>query len=411
MIEPQKMVLNFLFYDLLSPLMNKLPPYVALSLSAQIHYCREVLFGIFDYVHKNHPWIYITGGIGEAGWKFPVEAKECAVLGMFTDGPFVRSMARRKIPLVNVSEKDQGIGMARVLPDNVAAGRMAAEYFLQKKFTNFAYSGCDDFAFSKLRHHGFEEALREAGHKCSSLNFGHGKWPRDSMDPLPEIGEWLHSLPRPCAVFTHGDDHARRVLNECRRLNILVPDEIAVLGCDNDEIECEFSPTPISSVSFPLRQLGFEAAAMVDFLLAGKVPEFATVRLAPSGIVTRRSTDMVAIQDPTIARAMRFIASNAAQPISVGHVVKACGASRRYLERRFNSLLGVTPKQEILRVRVGIAKRLLAQTSLLMPEVAEAAGFTDAKMLSSIFARDVGMSPSDYRRSVKPTIANRDRKL
>jgi LacI family transcriptional regulator len=182
------------------------------------------------------------------------------------------------------------------------------------------------------------------------------------------------------------------------------------LGCDNDEIECEFSPTPISSVSFPLRQLGFEAAAMVDLLLAGKSPEFATVRLAPSGIVTRRSTDIVAIQDPTIARAMRFIASNAVQPISVGDVVKASGASRRYLERRFNSILGLTPKQEILRVRVGIAKRLLAQTSLLMPEVAEGSGFTDAKMLSSIFARDVGMSPSDYRRSVKPTVLHRDRK-
>ena len=390
--------------------MNKPQPHVALCLCPSIHYTREVLFGIFDHVHRNNPWTYITGGVDRPGWKFPAKANECAALGMFTEGSFVRSMARAKIPVVNVSEREQGVGTARVLPDNVEAGRMAAEYFIQRKFTHFAFSGCDDFAFSKLRHHGFEEVLRAAGHNCLSLNFGHGKWPRDSMDPLPEIGEWLQSLPRPCAVFTHGDDQARRVLNECRRLNILVPDEIAVLGCDNDEIECEFSPIPISSVSFPLRQLGFEAAAMVDLLLAGNVPEFSTVRLPPSGIVTRRSTDMVAIQDPTIARAMRFIASNAAQPISVGHVVKACGASRRYLERRFNSLLGVTPKQEILRVRVGIAKRLLAQTSLLMPEIAEASGFSDAKMLSSIFARDVGMSPSDYRRSVKPTIVHRDRK-
>lgn len=404
------MGLSFHFYVLIFQAMNKLPPYVALSFSAQMHYSREVLFGVFEYVHKAHPWTYITGGIGSAGWKFPVEAKACAALGMFADEAFVRNLMRRNIPVVNVSEKKQGIGTARVLPDNVAAGRMAAEYFIQKKFTNFAYSGCDDFAFSKLRHHGFEEVVRSAGYECFSLNFGHGKWPRDSMDPLPEIGEWLQSLPRPCAVFAHGDDQARRVLNECRRLNILVPDEIAVLGCDNDEIECEFSPTPISSVSFPLRQLGFEAAAMVDLLLEGKTPEFATVRLAPSGIVTRRSTDIVAIQDPTIARAMRFIATNAVKPISVGDVVKASGASRRYLERRFNSILGLSPKQEILRVRVGIAKRLLAQTSLLMPEVAEAAGFTDAKMLSSIFARDVGMSPSDYRRSVKPPGPTRERR-
>ena len=388
----------------------KATPSVALIVSTNIYYGREVLHGVFDYVREHRPWNHITGGVGGEGWKFPPGTKLPAVLGMLTDGAFLKRMKRAGIPCVNISERTQGLGTARVLPDNLEAGRRAGAYFLEKKFTHFAFTGCDDFYFSKLRHQGFEEVVRDAGFACASQQFGSGKWPRDSMDPLPEIGEWLQSLPRPCAIFAHADDHARRVLNECRRLNIRVPEEIAVLGCDNDELECELSPTPISSVAFPLRRLGYEAAAMVELLLSGGEPEFHTLRLPPSGIVTRRSTDIIAVKDPIVARAVSFIAAHAAEPIDVGDVVRASGSSRRYLERRFNTLLGRTPKQEILRVRVGTAKRILSQTMLLMPEVASASGFTDSKMLSAIFSRDVGMTPSEYRRHVRENATQAEEK-
>ncbi len=385
-------------------------PTVALILPTNLYYAREVLLGVFQYLRTHRPWTLITGDVGNPGWSFPPGTKLPAVLGMLSDGPFLKRMKRAGIPCINVSERWQNIGTARVLPDNLAAGQQAAEYFLGKKFRHFAFTGCDDFGFSKLRHQGFEEVLRAAGYDCFSLQFGSGKWPRDSMDPLPEIGEWLETLPRPCAIFTHADDHARRVLNECRRLKINVPEEIAVLGCDNDEIECELSPTPISSVAFPLRHLGYEAASTVELLLSGSEPEQTTQRLAPSGIITRRSTDIIALHDPILARAVSFISAHASEPIDVSDVVRASGCSRRYLERRFKTLLGRTPKQEILRVRVCIAKRILSETHLQMPEVANAAGFSDSKMLSAVFARDVGMTPSDYRRSVRTTDPLKKRK-
>ena len=377
-------------------------PRVGLAINTNLHYGREVLLGIFDYVRQHRPWQYVTGNLE---WEFPSGTQLSAVVGMLGTGSLLQKMKRRGIPVINVSERQQGVGTVRVLPDNVEAGRQAATYFIDKKFTRFAFTGPEDYAFSRMRHLGFEEHLRSCGFSCQVQNFGHGKWPIHSMDPLPEIGEWIQALPIPCAIFAYTDDHARRVLNECLRLGIRVPEEIAVLGCDNDEIECELSPTPISSVSLPLRRLGYEAARMVEFHLTGGTLPTEAIRLPPSGIVTRRSTDVIAVQDPTLARAIGYISAHAGEPINVSNVAKASGASRRYLERRFKTLLGRTPREEILRVRVGLAKRLLSETLLPMTEIAESAGFTDSKMMCSAFGQDTGMTPSEFRRKVRSTTA------
>jgi len=373
-------------------------PRVGLAINSDMHYGREVLHGIFDYVRKHRPWQYVTGNLE---WEFPDGVQLSAVVGMLGTGSLLKKMKRRGVPVINVSERQQGVGTVRVLPDNVEAGRQAAAYFVDKKFTHFAFTGPEDYAFARMRHLGFEEHLRSCGFSCHVQNFGQGKWPIHSMDPLPEIGEWIQSLPIPCAIFASSDDHARRVLNECVRLGIRVPEEIAVLGCDNNEIECELSPTPISSVALPLRRLGYEAARMVELHLTGNTLPTEAIRLPPSGIVTRRSTDVIAVQDQTLARAVGFISAHAAEPINVSNVAKASGASRRYLERRFKTLLGRTPREEILRVRVGLAKRLLSETLLPMTEIAESAGFTDSKMMCSAFGRDTGLTPSEFRLRIR----------
>lgn len=385
-------------------------PKVALVLPISMHYSREVLCGVFEYVHEHRPWRYVTWTVGDpwprAGLK---EMNLSGALGMFVASSSLEGFNARELPVVNISEKQAGIGTARVLPDNRMAGRMAADYFLDKKFTHFAFSGCEDFAFSRLRGLGFSERLAEAGYPCHEQKFGAGKWPSHSMDPLPEIGDWLKDLPKPCAVFAHADDHASRILSECDRVGLSVPEEVAVLGCDNDEFQCELAPTPISSVTFPLRRLGYKAAATMDALIDGQAPPEDAVRMGPTGIVTRRSTDIIAVKDMAVARAVRFISAHASDSIDVSDVVQACGASRRYLERRFSMLLGRTPKQEIQRKRLSIARRLLAESLLPMPEVAEAAGFTDAKMLSSVFRADTGQTPSEFRRAARLATESKDR--
>lgn len=382
--------------------MNVKPnPKVGLLFPTNYHYARETLLGLFDYVHAHQPWDYVTGNLMDHLTGRTVASRLDIVIGMFAEGPLWQQLKKNHIPVINLSEKQSGIGTVQVLPDNEQAGASAAQYFLEKKFTSFAFCGCDEFVFSRLRQQGYTRALRESGHSCPSYSFTRSDWPTNSLDPIPGLAKWLQALPKPCAIFCHADDQARRVLQECQRLGLLVPEEIAVLGCDNDQIECELAPLPISSVSFPLRRLGFEAGRIADEILNGRRPELPIFRLAPTGIITRRSTDMIAVQDPIVARALRFITGHAAEPIDVNDVVRACGASRRYLERRFHTLLGRTPKQEIVRIRIGLAKRLLAESLLPMPEVAQACGFTDSKMLATIFVRNVGQKPSEFRRHAR----------
>ncbi len=381
---------------------SKVQPTVALLLSTSQFYCREILLGVFEHVRANRPWQFVTGPeVGSPDWKFPEGTKLPGVLGMALPGRFLDRMKKDGIPFVNFSERKECSWSVQVLPDNVEAGRMAARYFMAKHCAHFAFTGYKGFVYSNQRREGFESELRLKGFEMFSLEFGEGKWPRDSLDPVPEIAEWLQSLPMPCAIFACNDDHARRVLNECQRLGIRVPEDVALLGCDNDEIECELSPVPISSISLPLRKIGVEAAAMLDRLLAGSAPPAAPLRLPPSGIITRRSSDVIAVNVPIVAKAVRFISQQAQEGIDVRDVVKACGGSRRYLERRFMSVLGRTPKQEIVRVRLGHAKRLLSETKLSMPEIAAAAGFSDSKVLNSIFSRELGMSPTAYRRMLR----------
>lgn len=386
----------------MSRIRSKHQPSVALLFSKQLFYTREVLSGVFEYVRDNRPWRYVTGPeVGASDWEFPRGTKLPAVLGMAGSGRFLTRLTKAGIPFVNVSEKEEGLGTVRVLPDNQEAGRMAAMYFIEKHCTNFAFTGYKGFGYSRLRKLGFENELRKHGFEMACLDFGEGKWPKDSLAPVPEIAEWIKNLPKPCAIFACNDDHARRILGECQRLEVRVPEEVALLGCDNDELECELSTIPISSISFPLRKMGREAAAMVEHLLAGGKPPREDLRFAPTGIITRRSSDVIAVNVPIVAKAVRYISLHAAEGIDVRDVVTACGGSRRYLERRFMSVLGRTPKQEIIRVRMGIAKRLLSETKHSMPEIASAAGFSDSKVLNSIFSRETGMTPTAYKRTLK----------
>lgn len=385
-----------------SRIRSKQQPCVALIFPQHLFYTKEVLSGVFEYVRDNRPWRYVTGPeVGGNDWNFPTGTKLPAALGMAVSGHFLTRLEKAGIPFVNVSEKEEGLGTVRVLPDNEEAGRMAARYFIEKHCTNFAFTGYKGFGYSRRRKLGFESELRKHGFEMACLDFGDGKWPKDSLDPVPEIAEWIEKLPKPCAVFACNDDHARRILDECQRLEIRVPEELAILGCDNDEFECELSPIPISSISFPLRKIGREAAAMVEHLLNGGKPPREDLRFAPTGIITRRSSDIIAVNVPIVAKAVRYISLHAADGIDVRDVVAACGGSRRYLERRCMSVLGRTPKQEIIRVRLGIAKRLLSETKLSMPEIAAEAGFSDSKVLNSIFSRLMGMTPTAYKRTLK----------
>jgi LacI family transcriptional regulator len=215
------------------------------------------------------------------------------------------------------------------------------------------------------------------------------------------VRDWLLALPKPAAVFSSNDVPARHLAEMCRALGLLVPEEVALLGVDNDELECLLCHPPLSSVVNPAEQIGYEAARLLDRLMSGRQPPRRPIHVPPTHVVTRQSTDIVAVADPDVSQAAAFIRDHAAENIGVADVVLALSMARRRLERRFRGCLGRTILDEIQRVRVERAKHLLAETDLPIPVVANRSGFSTPQRLAAVFRRATGQSPTAYRRQVR----------
>jgi len=213
---------------------------------------------------------------------------------------------------------------------------------------------------------------------------------------------WLKKLPKPVAIVTWITEQGREVINACRRAGLLVPEQVAVLAADNDELLCEACVPSLSGIALTSERVGHEAAAMLDRLMHGARPRKRPLLIAPTGVVARQSTDTLAVGDPDLAAALSFIRSHATDPIQVGDVLRAVAVSRRWLERRFREILGRGPGAEIRRVRLARAKMLLAETEMPVPQVAARCGFGSREYLANVFKSQTGLSPRQYRRGPCP---------
>ncbi len=317
---------------------------------------------------------------------------------------FVPELARKVIqlrkPLVNTTSNVADLTVPLIEVDHQAVGRLAAEHFLDRHFRHFGFFGSTWAHSSKIRKVGFSAKLVEAGYSVSSCYADY--LPRLSIDANwrnldQKVQQWLKKLPKPVAILTCNDPPARDLARLCRQLGLRVPDTVALLGVDNDELECRLSYPPLSSVALPGRQIGYEAAKLLDRLMSGKAPPKKPLFLPPISVVTRQSTDTLAIDDPTVAAALSFITEHSAETIGVKNVAENVGMGRRVLERKFQSLLDRTVLQEIRRVRVEHAKELLANTDLSMPIVAQRSGFSSPQRLAFVFRELTGMAPTAYR--------------
>ena len=267
-----------------------------------------------------------------------------------------------------------------------------------------AFCGIPHFNWSKWRGEHFGRLAREAGCKC----FVYESAPAAvGQTEQTRLRAWVRDLPKPIGVFACFDIEAQRLLDACRETNIAVPEEVAVLGVDNDLLLCNLSNPPLSSVIPDARRTGYEAAALLDRMIAGEfvAPEAHLFR--PLGIVTRQSTDVLAIPDPDVAAALRLIREHACDGINVEDLLRKVLMSRRVLEERFRRILGRTPHQEIMRVKLARARRLLAETNLPLSGVARQVGFSHEEYLSVVFKRETGQSPRAFRgrcRSANPVL-------
>ena len=324
-----------------------------------------------------------------------------------------------EVPLVDFSKgwisdtmpprfRTAGVNRPRVLYDDVAIARMGAEHFLERGFKHIAMLNGGNFWMEQARIPIFRKVVESAGAEFHEIKY-HQHLPRGERHrPLSDHSsthKWLvktiRDLPKPLGIAVAADYIALRVMRACDDAQLSVPEQVAILGCHNDPFICDFAPVPLSSIDDDLDRIGYEGAKLLDQIMDGKKPPTAPILIPPKGVVMRMSTNVMAVDDPKIARAMRFILEHHHESrIGAPDVASVAGLSRSALDRSFQRYFSKSPAQAILTIRVDHAKKLLLETKLKAHEIAEQTGFSGIVHFSQAFHRLTGQRPSHFRREL-----------
>jgi LacI family transcriptional regulator len=325
------------------------------------------------------------------------------VISRHTTPELVRNCSQLGIPLVDLNDRPPYPGVPKIRPNNTAIGHLGAEHFLERGFRHFAYCGFGNEGWSCERRDGFVEALRLAGHGCDVLDLDYPGviTPDWNAQQTTLLGAWLRHLPKPAGIMACVDVRAFQVIAAAQQVGLLVPEEIALLGVNNDLIRCELSYPSLSSIALNAHQSGYHAAELMDRLLRGEGPIPTDTRIDPLGVVTRMSTDILAVGDRNVAAALSVIRERACKGLSVDEVVACSAASRSQLEKKFRRYIGRSPQAEIRRVQLARVKELLSETDLPLKTIAGMTGFEHIEYLSVVFKRLTGQSPGQFRKQTR----------
>lgn len=363
-----------------------------------IPYNREILRGIGQYLTTHERWRIDWVD----NWAMSILPKQWrdwpgdgAIIQMLTPEVQANSSDGRR-PVVNVSD-----GACEAIPtvqsDNKAIGALGAEHFLERGFRNLAFCGDMRADYAQLRWEGFAATGKKADAHVTLLD----SIQADVLDMDParkHLAEQLAELDKPVGVMCGNDIQAHIVARTCLEAEALVPEQVAILGVDNDELTCDLDCVPLSSVIPDRARIGYLAAEMLDKMMRGKTPRKTHIQVPPAGIAERRSTDILAVGDEDVVAALNTIRSNISGDLSPMDLARQVGLSRRSLDRKFMATIHRTVAEEILLRRLQLARELLRQTRLQMAEVAERTGFTSINHFGQCFRRRYGQSPSNYRK-------------
>ena len=366
---------------------------VAVAVRTAAAYGRRILDGILDRAERHRQWEFIP--YREPTWAEMLDPRQVdGVIAEFRRREDIAAAKGWRVPAVAVAGVNHPGSVPAVIADNVAVGRAAAQYFLDLGFTEMGYFGTRPTMYRNQRLEGLRLVAEAAG--ATVYEYDVAEW---RHLPGEALHHWLGHLPKPVGVFAVEDASAVAVANACRDLDLAVPEQVAILGVDNDEHLCRMATPPLSSIDHGARRIGLEAAALLERMLAGAPAPTEPLLVEQVQIVTRQSTDTLAIRDPRVAAAVRFIRERACEGAEVADVLRAVSGARRTLEAAFRKTLGRSILQELTRVRVERAKTLLAQTDLAMPEICESAGVSYPSRLTFLIKRATGLTPSQYRAS------------
>ncbi|MDY0166438.1 MAG: DNA-binding transcriptional regulator [Thermoguttaceae bacterium] len=377
---------------------------VAILVDTSTGWGRRLIRGIISYARKHGPWrLWIDDRGQREPQQLPPGWVGEGIIARIATHTIHRHVVGRKVPVVNVSGIElDGVKLPRAATDMQAVGRLASNHFLDRGFRNFGYYGPQRLSYVAPHREAFASCLAAAGYPCAVYRPSPGLGPRSNWSALQDdLARWLVGLPKPIGIFTWGNRPGREVIYVCQRAGLLVPEQVAVLAGDDDELLGAACNPPLSGVMVASEQIGHTAAEMLDRLMRGKRLARQTVTIGPESITTRQSTDTLAIDDRDLAEAIRFIREHASEAIQVSDLVAKLAISRRHLERRFHEVLGRTPAAEIRRVHLERARELLAETNLAIPLVAQKSGFGSPEYLAYIFKKETGLSPRQYRTQVR----------
>ena len=373
--------------------------HIAVLLEGRSEYDRGVLRGVRRFVDQRPGWTLQFLSDRQRLLRTLTDTSVAGVLleSWQVESDVLRSLRQRGVPVVNLCEAPKDLRLAGVGLDNDRIGAMAADYLRGIQPRSFAFVGPQGVVSSAHRSAAFRRTLTAAGHMSAQFVIDRTVLTLRPAVLLEKMGQWLQGLPKPAAVLAANDECALEVLNACAQAKLSVPDEITVLGVDNDELLCELAQPSLSSIAVPAEQIGFEAARLLEALIDGRQTDTVVHLIPPLGVVARRSTECLRADEPVTAAALRFIQEHLDQSFNVEDIARAGGVCRRLLERRFLRTIGRSPLQEIHRQRLQRAQALLAGSNLPIHRIAVATGFASSPHFSDTFKRETGLSPRQYR--------------
>jgi LacI family transcriptional regulator len=374
---------------------------IAMTVPHGLQHMERAIHGITDYAKQHAHWSFsrVPETFGTSLDWLRFWHGDGAFAAIYTPED-ARLAQRIGIPIVNLATHLPQMQTPSITMDHCAIGELAAGHFLERNFRRFGYYGPSDLLFAQLRRDGFCAMVNKTGGEIKVLEVqtvDHDA--RQKLDEQQQTLEaWLRELVPPVGILASADLRASLVLEACQKLRLRVPEDVAVVGVDNDPMVCDFCDPPLTSISRNDYQVGYEAAVLLDQLLDGGSPPEKPIRIPPAGIVQRQSSDTVAVEDPHVAEAIRFMRKHVRDHFGVDELLAHLPLSRRSLEYRFRACLGRSPYDYLNQIRVDRAKRLLSDPHRSsLTKIAMDCGFGDLRRFRIVFQRLVLASPAEYR--------------
>jgi LacI family transcriptional regulator len=367
-------------------------------------YAKRLLRGIVQYSKEHQPWVLCKMPLSyrdlyevEGVLEWAIQWKADGIIAQFYSTDRVGIFKENGIVAIAQDFKSRFAEIPNITGAHRLAGKMGANYFIRKGFRNFAFYGLKDIVWSQERYDGFKDELSQYGMDNKLYEYKNedfkGLWYYESVPLI----SWLETLPKPVAMMACDDSHAHHIAELCQQYRIKIPEEISLLGVDNDEAICTLSDPPLSSLDQAVEHGGYETARLLDKLIANPNAPHEDVVVYPTHVVTRQSTDIYATGDKYIATVLKHIHQHADKKLNIGEMTQLVPLSRRLLEERFKKVTGFPVYTYIMNFRINKFAEKLLETDHSIIEIVTDMGFSDYKNMARLFKQVKGCTPSEYR--------------